>query len=144
MKFKKQIPAITLLFILTFLISFLVVPSVLAESGKSIFDQANKGAQSTIKSAYGDEIDPTLNPEEGKDPFTKPLIVVLNQVLNFIGVLFFLLMLYAGSLWMNAKGREEEIEKAKKIAKEATIGLIIILMARLITEYFLTQVGKTL
>jgi len=141
MKLKKQISIITLLFALTFLISFLITPSIQATS---IYDKVNTGAQSTIKNAYGDKINTAINPETGDNPFIKPLIVVLNQLLNFIGVLFFLLLLYAGSLWMNAKGKEEEIEKAKKITKEAIIGLVIIIMARLITEFLLTQIGKTL
>ena len=139
---KKQKTNIISLFILIIFVSFFIAPYVSAT--KSIYDQASQGFQDTIKSAYGDEADPTINPSEGKDPFSKPLIIIINQVLTFIGVIFLFLLLYAGYLWMNARGKEEEIDKAKKIVQEAVIGLIIILLARLITEFILLQVGQAI
>jgi len=46
-----------------------------------------------------------------------------------LGVAYFILMVYAGITWMTARGNEEKIEKAKNIIKNASIGLIIALMA---------------
>lgn len=64
---------------------------------------------------------------------------VLKMLLSFLGILFFLLILYAGFLWMTSAGNEEKIEKAKAIMKGAIIGLLIILMAYVITYFVIDQ-----
>ena len=38
-----------------------------------------------------------------------------------------MLIVYAGFLWMNARGNEQQVEKAKSILTQAVIGLIIVL-----------------
>jgi len=64
---------------------------------------------------------------------------ILKMVLSFLGLLFFLLILYAGFLWMTSAGNDEKIEKAKAIMKGAIIGLLIILMAYVITYFVIDQ-----
>jgi len=64
---------------------------------------------------------------------------ILKMVLSFLGLLFFLLILYAGFLWMTSVGNDEKIEKAKAIMKGAVIGLLIILMAYVITYFVIDQ-----
>lgn len=46
-----------------------------------------------------------------------------------IGVAFLILIIYAGIIWMNARGDEAKIEKAKTILKNAIIGIIVAMMA---------------
>ncbi|MCK4553699.1 hypothetical protein KAU19_01930 [Candidatus Parcubacteria bacterium] len=60
---------------------------------------------------------------------------VVGAALAFIGILFFILMIYGGFLWMTARGNEQQVEKAKELIIAATIGLIIILAAYAITVY---------
>lgn len=50
---------------------------------------------------------------------------VVNAVLSLLGVIFVILIIYAGILWMTAGGEEAKVEKAQKILKNAIIGLII-------------------
>ncbi len=64
---------------------------------------------------------------------------VLKMLLSFLGLLFFLLILYSGFLWMTSAGNEEKIDKAKAIMKGAVIGLLIILMAYVITYFVIDQ-----
>lgn len=52
---------------------------------------------------------------------------VVEVLLGFLGVLAIILMLYAGVLWMTSQGEVAKIEKAKKIMRNAVIGLLIIL-----------------
>jgi len=75
-------------------------------------------------------------------PFAEALIYIVNVLLGFVGIVFFILLIYGGYLWMNARGNEEQVAKAKKIIQEVVIGLIIILIARLFTEFLLIQFGK--
>lgn len=69
-----------------------------------------------------------------KDPRTI-VAEIIRIVLGFIGTIFFVLTLYAGYLWMTAAGNEEQVTKAKTLLFQATIGLIIILMAFAITSF---------
>ena len=50
-----------------------------------------------------------------------------------MGVVFLILMIYGGYLWMLARGNEQEVEKAKNIIQNALIGLVIVLAAYAIT-----------
>jgi len=45
---------------------------------------------------------------------------------------------------MTARGNQEQIDRAKKITREIVIGLIIILLSRIATEFILTQIGKAI
>ncbi|HYE59848.1 MAG TPA: hypothetical protein VEA18_01535, partial [Candidatus Kapabacteria bacterium] len=65
---------------------------------------------------------------------------VVKAVLSFIGIIFLSLMIYAGYLWMNARGDEGDIDKAKDIIKAAIIGLIITLGAYSITNFVVPKI----
>jgi len=62
--------------------------------------------------------------------------MVIRIALSFMGVIFLALMVYAGILWMTARGEEEPIKKAQKIIMASIIGLIIVVSAYSITNYF--------
>lgn len=68
-------------------------------------------------------------------------VKVIRVGLGLLGVLALGLIIYAGFLWMSAKGNEEKIEQAKKILIGAAIGLVIILAAFGIASFIL---GKLL
>lgn len=62
------------------------------------------------------------------DPVTIT-IAIINTVLTLLGMAFMALMLYAGVLWVTARGNEEQITKAKTTIIRAVIGLAIVLSA---------------
>jgi hypothetical protein len=64
---------------------------------------------------------------------------VIRIILGFLGIIAVCLLLYAGFLWMTARGNEEKIDKAKKILINATVGLTIILAAFGIASFILSQ-----
>src|SRR3989338_10925677 len=47
---------------------------------------------------------------------------IVGTALSMIGVAFFILTVYAGLLWMTARGNEPQIEKAKNVLTGSTIG----------------------
>ncbi len=63
---------------------------------------------------------------------------IISIALSFIGLIFFILLVYGGFLWMTAGGNEEQVGKAKKIIKNGVIGLILALSAYAIS-YFITS-----
>lgn len=60
---------------------------------------------------------------------------IIGAALAFIGVLFFILIVYAGFLYMTARGNEEQVKKALDYIYQAIIGLVIVASAYLVTKY---------
>ncbi len=60
---------------------------------------------------------------------------IIGAILSFIGVIFLILMIYSGFLWMIARGNAEKVDQAKTILTEATIGLVIVVAAYAITAF---------
>jgi hypothetical protein len=57
------------------------------------------------------------------------IALIINALLGFLGIIFTVLIMYGGFLWMTAAGNEQQIEKAKKILTQATIGLFIVIIS---------------
>jgi hypothetical protein len=68
---------------------------------------------------------------------------VIGIVLSFLGIIFLILIIYAGFKWMLAQGNESEIEKAKQIIIAAVSGLIIVLSAYAITAFIGNQLTNS-
>ncbi len=66
---------------------------------------------------------------------------IVGAVLAFVGVIFLILMIYGGFLWMTAQGNDQQVEKAKNLITAAIIGLIIIFAAYAITAYIGGKLG---
>lgn len=73
------------------------------------------------------------------------VISVVQALLGFIGIIFFILILWGGAQWMLSGGNEKKIEDAKKRITSAAIGLALVLMsyaiARFVSESLATAVG---
>lgn len=55
--------------------------------------------------------------------------LVARAAISLLGVAFMAYVIYGGFLWLTAAGKDEQIEKAKKIIQEGIIGLIVALSA---------------
>ena len=60
---------------------------------------------------------------------------MVGLALSFVGLAFFVLMIYGGFIWMFARGNDQDVQKAKDLIQAAIIGLIIVLMAYAITMF---------
>lgn len=99
---------------------------IYAQTAKELF---NKGIAETAIGTGHNEIqeNPTLPSLVGR---------ILQVLLSFVGVIFLLLMIYGGYIWMMARGNAQDIEKAQKIIKMAIIGILIVASAYGITTLF--------
>jgi len=59
--------------------------------------------------------------------------------LSLLGIIFFILMIYGGYIWMIARGDEKEATKAKDIIKMGIIGLIVVLLAYVISKFLIDK-----
>ena len=64
---------------------------------------------------------------------------VIQVLLGLLGVVAVGLIIYGGFLWMTSLGSEDKINKAKRLLKNAVIGLIIVLSAWGITTFILSK-----
>ena len=60
---------------------------------------------------------------------------VIGAAMSLVGVVFFVLSIYAGFLWMTARGDETQAKKARDTLTMSVIGLIIVFGAYAITAF---------
>ena len=61
--------------------------------------------------------------------------LVISIALSLLGVIFLILTIYGGFIWMNSRGNDQDVEKAKTIIRNSIIGLLIVVVAYAITEF---------
>lgn len=65
---------------------------------------------------------------------------IINIALSFLGIIFFILTVYAGFKWMTASGNEDQVNEAKKLLTQAVIGLLIVLASYSISVFILKNI----
>jgi hypothetical protein len=68
---------------------------------------------------------------------------LIRGLLGLVGVIFLLLMVYAGFLWTTAGGNQDRVDKAKKIIVAAVIGAVLVFSAYTITDFVLVSLVGT-
>ena len=120
-KFKKLLAIIIFIFIA----NFVSLTNAQAQEGNYGLD-ASASKVSAFSEQIGDYNVNFLNTRIGS---------IIGIALSFIGVIFLILMIYAGISWMTASGNQEKVTKAKDLIINAIIGLIIVLAAYAITSF---------
>ncbi len=69
--------------------------------------------------------------------------IVIQAFLGLLGVIFLVLIIYAGYNWMTAQGEEEKVNKAKDTLTRAIIGLIITISAYAISVWVMAKLMFT-
>lgn len=75
-----------------------------------------------------------------------PEVVVggyIQSALILVGTIFGMLVVYAGYLWMTARGNEKYVEKAKSILINASIGIVLVMGAYAITAFIVNRVVQS-
>lgn len=79
------------------------------------------------------------------DSIDSSINTLIGVVLSFLGVIFLVLMIYGGILWMTARGNEKQVEQAKNIVIDSIIGVAIVSAAYAISYFVLnTFMSQTL
>lgn len=67
---------------------------------------------------------------------------VINIVLGVLGLVFVILIIYGGILWMTAVGNKESLTKAKTVLTSAIVGILIVIGAYAISAYVVTALVR--
>ena len=116
--------------------SLAVTGAVCAVSVLPVFAASNfKDAEKQFKTAAGEKGAglSTNDNVEGK------AASIIQTALSLLGVVFFILMVYGGFIWMTARGDETQAKKAKDIIIMATIGMAVVLAAYVLTNFIVTR-----
>lgn len=65
----------------------------------------------------------------------------ISIILSLVGLIFLIFMVYAGILWLTARGDEGQIDKSRKIIVSTVIGLILTISAYAITALVTGRLG---
>jgi len=86
-------------------------------------------------------LDSVSNSYGVSNPKTLPQIIggIISVALSLLGVIFLVLTIYGGYIWMIARGEEKEADRAKNIVTRATIGFILVLAAYAISYFVFTK-----
>jgi TRAP-type C4-dicarboxylate transport system permease small subunit len=68
---------------------------------------------------------------------------IIGIALSFLGIVFLILIIYAGFTWMTSAGNERKVLEAKKTLINSTIGLAIVLSAYAITSFIIQSLRAT-
>lgn len=85
------------------------------------------------------DVNDTLDLNDSDDAAFDTIANIINIGLGLLGLIFFVLVLYAGFLWMTASGNGDQVGKAKTMLTQAVIGLIIVLAAFAISNFVISQ-----
>lgn len=70
---------------------------------------------------------------------SKPLPELIGNIiavlLSVLGIIFVVLVVYAGFLYLTAGGEDDKVKKAKKLLTQSVIGLVIIVAAYAIAAF---------
>ncbi len=125
---------------LIILIVILLVNFSLSSAAQAgIFEEIIKGFKSTGQEAGF----PVVSSGAPKVELIPAWTIYINGTFLLLGIIFLVMILYGGFLWMTARGGEEQVVKAKDLIKHATIGLMIVIFSRIIAEFIIFQLGQS-
>lgn len=133
----KKINTIILSVLIVFMALFAFLPVVLAADSAGMID-----AKAGLKSSASEVYDTTGEYTE-TDKVTINTIVgkIITTALSLLGVIFLVLMIYGGFLWMTARGDEGQVTKAKDLMQAAIIGLVVVISAYAISYFVISTLS---
>lgn len=75
----------------------------------------------------------------GDQDLEDTLGTLISVFLGLLGIIFLVLVIYAGFLWMTAGGDDKKVGQAKQILITSVIGLVILLSAYAISKFVIEQ-----
>lgn len=134
-----KIRKIITVFVFSLLLVSLATP-ISAQGLKDAFDTGGGTNGGSSESPLG-----TVADQAGYDRsvmFTSVVGRVIMAALSLLGVIFLVLMVYAGYLWMTASGNESQATKARSIIISSVIGLLVVLSAYSISYFVLSSLQE--
>lgn len=127
-----MIRRLTSSFLLGFMMFVFFVPSI-ARAGEQSSGRGLGEAETFVSGAAkgaGFETDPSKT--------ATPLSIagsLVNTFLSLIGIIFIILIIFAGFKWMTAGGNEEQVKKATTTIINSVIGIVVVMGAFILYKF---------
>ena len=101
-----------------------------------------------VQAASLDDITTNLsdtNEETGlaEQDLTTTIGSLIGVLLSILGVIFLLLIIFAGWTWMTAQGDSKKVDKAKDILITSVVGLVILMSAYAISNFVIDSLVES-
>jgi hypothetical protein len=126
----KIIKSLLLLIIVSLSLSASTLVLAANDDAKATIDGLNSAASKV--GAYADQ----TTKLDARSVILEKVGGFVGLALSFVGIVFLLLIIWAGLQWMTAQGNSSQVDKAKDLMINAVIGLIIVSAAYSITIFF--------
>jgi len=73
----------------------------------------------------------------GSDSLRDLIITMVDYFLGFLGLVAVLMVIYGGVTYVTAAGKDDAVEKGKKIIMYALIGLVIVLLSFVVVNFII-------
>ncbi|HRY63491.1 MAG TPA: hypothetical protein P5267_02750 [Patescibacteria group bacterium] len=123
---------------------FMLVIGMIAAGTLMVVNEQGAAVAKDVNSIINDQLDgleKTELPGESDDP-TQLIVDLIRGLLGILGLIFIILVIYAGFKWMTSGGNSSTIEDAKKMIANALLGLIIIGFSFAITQFVFSVILK--
>ena len=121
--------------------AFAFQSSVVGVEAKNLQDAFKSGAANPLDSAA---IPAGYDTSNADTKFNTVFSIIIRTILSLLGIVFLVLMIYGGFLWMTARGNESQVTKARDLLTAAMIGLGIVIGAYAITYFILSKVSENI
>ncbi len=64
---------------------------------------------------------------------------IIAVLLSVLGIIFVVLVVYAGFLYLTSQGEDDKVKTAKKLLSQAVIGLVLIIAAYAIADFVIAS-----
>lgn len=98
---------------------------------------SDTGLNTTVQHGYGTGGESIM----GLPEFVGTYIVA--PILGLTGTIIFVLMTYAGFLWVTAQGDDKKVKKAKDILTECVVGAVILVGAYALANFVVSSLSAT-
>ena len=122
---RKALLAIKV-FIIT---AVLVLPVFATQEAYAQSKAGNDALQFLDSAAEKSGLTALSGPNAGENATFKLIGNIINVILGFVGILFFVQLFYAGIRWMTSAGNEEVVKEAKSTVKTAVIGIVVVFLS---------------
>lgn len=78
----------------------------------------------------------------GSNSISSWVQIGVSALLGILSIVFFGLTVYAGVIWMTARGNDEKASEARSTIEAAVVGLVLVLAAYAITQFVFGKLGR--
>jgi len=138
-KFLKIKSAIIPTFLL--FLSFAIFCQPVPASSLNLEDafKVNDGGVADPLDSAADKAGYNVKRKEGAATPETIISLVIETAMAFLGVIFLILTIYGGFLYLTAAGNDDKAKKALDIIKTSVIGLLIVTSAYIITRFVIER-----